>query len=55
MLRLIEKTGMHDKVMIISVYSDSVAKAKELDPQMTTAHVEQQQQVACIAHRSVIK
>ena len=37
-LRIIEKTGMHDRVMIISVYSDSVAKAKELDPKMTTAH-----------------
>ena len=37
-LRLIDETGMHDRVMIISVYSDSVAKAKELDPQITTAH-----------------
>ena len=37
-LRVIEKTGMHDKVMIISLYSDSIAKMKELDPKITTAH-----------------
>lgn len=37
-LRIIEKTGMHDRVMIISVYGESVAKSKELDPQITTAH-----------------
>ena len=37
-LRVIEKTGMHDRVMIISVYSESVAKAKKLDPEITTAH-----------------
>ena len=37
-LRLIEKTGMHDRVMIISIFSDSIAKIKELDPEITTAH-----------------
>ena len=37
-LRLIEKTGMHDKVMIISLHSDSIAKIKELDPEMIAAH-----------------
>ena len=37
-LRLIEKTGMHDKVMIISLHSDSIAKVKELDPEITAAH-----------------
>jgi glycerophosphoryl diester phosphodiesterase len=37
-LRLIEKTGMHDRVMIISLFSDSIAKVKELDPEITAAH-----------------
>ena len=37
-LRLIEKTGMHDRVMIISLFSDSIAKVKELDPELTAAH-----------------
>jgi len=37
-LRLIEETGMHDKVMIISLHSDSIAKIKELDPELTAAH-----------------
>ena len=37
-IRLIEKTGMHDKVMIISLFSDSIAKIKKLDPEMTAAH-----------------
>lgn len=37
-LRLIEQTGMHDRVMIISLYSDSIAKVKELDPEITAAH-----------------
>lgn len=37
-LRLIEETGMHDSVMIISLYSDSIAKVKELDPEIPTAH-----------------
>ena len=37
-LRVIEKTGMHDRVMIISIYSDSIAKIKKLDPEMTAAH-----------------
>ena len=37
-LRLIEKTGMHDRVMIISLHSNSIAKIKELDPQLTAAH-----------------
>ena len=37
-LRLIEKTGMHDRVMIISLHSDSIAKIKELDSETTVAH-----------------
>ena len=37
-LRVVEKTGMHDRVMIISIYSDSIAKIKKLDPEMTAAH-----------------
>ena len=37
-LRLTEKTGMRDRVMIISLHSDSIARVKELDPEMTTAH-----------------
>ena len=37
-IRLIEKTGMHDRVMIISLFSDSIAKVKELDPEITAAH-----------------
>ena len=37
-LRIIEKTGMHDRVMIISLHSDSIKKMKELDPSLTTAH-----------------
>ena len=37
-LRLIGKTGMHDRVMIISLFSDSIAKIKELDPDLTAAH-----------------
>ena len=37
-LRLIDKTGMHDRVMIISLYSDSIAHIKELDPRMPAAH-----------------
>ena len=37
-LKIIENTGMHDKVMIISLHSDSIAKMKELDPTIITAH-----------------
>ena len=37
-LRVIDKTGMHDRVMIISLFSDSIAKIKELDPEMPAAH-----------------
>ena len=37
-LRVTEKTGMHDRVMIISLFSDSIAKIKKLDPEMTAAH-----------------
>ncbi len=37
-LRLAEKTGMHDRVMIISLFSESIAKVKELDPEITAAH-----------------
>ena len=37
-LRVIEKTGMHNRVMIISLFSDSIAKVKELDPEITAAH-----------------
>ena len=37
-LRIIEQTGMHDKVMIISLHSDSIKKIKELDPGITAAH-----------------
>ena len=37
-LRIIDKTGMHDRVMIISLFSDSLAKIKELDPEMPVAH-----------------
>ena len=38
MLRVVNKTGMHDRVMIISLFTDSIAKIKELDPGMTAAH-----------------
>ena len=37
-LKIVEDTGMHDKIMIISLHSDSIAKMKELDPTITTAH-----------------
>lgn len=37
-LRIVEKTGMHDRVMIISLDSDSIYRIKELDPAITTAH-----------------
>ena len=37
-LRLIDKTGMHDNVMIISLHSDSITRVKELDPEITVAH-----------------
>ncbi len=37
-LRIIEETGMQDRVMIISLYSDSIQRIKELDPEITTAH-----------------
>ncbi len=37
MLTLAEKTGMHDRVMIISLFSESIAKVKELDPEITAA------------------
>ena len=37
-LRVIENTGMHDRVMIISLFTDSIAKIKKLDPEMTAAH-----------------
>lgn len=37
-LRIVEKTGMHDRVMIISLDSGSIKKIRELDPQITTAH-----------------
>lgn len=37
-LRLTEKTGMHDRVMIISLHSDSIARIRELDSEMTAAH-----------------
>lgn len=37
-LRVVEKTGMHDRVMIISLFSESIAKIKKLDPELTAAH-----------------
>ena len=37
-IRLIEKTGMKGRVMIISLFTASIAKVKELDPGITTAH-----------------
>ena len=37
-LRLVEETGMHDRVMIISLHSDSIERIRELDPEITTAH-----------------
>ena len=37
-LRIIEETGMHDRVMIISLHSDSIQRIKMLDPEITTAH-----------------
>lgn len=37
-LSLIHKTGMHDRVLIISLYGDSIARVKELDPEISTAH-----------------
>ena len=37
-LRVVNRTGMHDRVMIISLFSDSIAKIKKLDPEMTAAH-----------------
>ena len=37
-LRIVEKCGMHDRVMVISLYSESIKKIKELDPEMTSAH-----------------
>ena len=37
-LRIIEETGMHDSVMIISLHSDSIQRIKMLDPEITTAH-----------------
>ena len=37
-LRIIEETGMHDSVMIISLHSDSIQQIKMLDPEITTAH-----------------
>jgi glycerophosphoryl diester phosphodiesterase len=38
-LRLVEESGMHERVMIISLHSESIKKIKELNPDMTTAHV----------------
>ena len=37
-LRLVNETGMHDDVMIISLHTESIKKIKELDPDMITAH-----------------
>ena len=37
-LRVVEKTGMRDKVMIISLSSESIAKIKDMDPDIITAH-----------------
>ena len=37
-LELVEKTGMRERVMIISLYGDSVQKIRALDPGITTAH-----------------
>ena len=37
-LRIIDETGMHDSVMIISLHSDSIQRIRELDPDITTAH-----------------
>ena len=37
-LRLVNETGMHDDVMIISLHTESIKKIKELDPDMVTAH-----------------
>ena len=37
-LRIVEKTNMHDNVMIISLDSDSIRRIKELDPEIVTAH-----------------
>ncbi len=37
-LRIVEGTGMHDSVMVISLHSDSIQKIRELDPEITTAH-----------------
>ena len=37
-LRLVEETGMHDSVMVISLHSESVQRIRELDPTITTAH-----------------
>ncbi len=37
-LRIVEKCGMHDRVMVISLHSESIKKIKELDPEMTSAH-----------------
>ncbi len=37
-LRIVEKTGMHDRVMVISLHSDSIERIKKLDPSITTAH-----------------
>ncbi len=37
-LRIVEETGMRDRVMVISLHSDSIKRIRELDPEITTAH-----------------
>ena len=37
-MRIVEKCGMRDRVMVISLHSESIKKIKELDPEMTSAH-----------------
>ncbi len=37
-LRIVEETGMHDSVMVISLHSDSIQRIRDLDPEITTAH-----------------
>ncbi len=37
-LKAVEDTGMHDQVMVISIYSNRIKRIKTLDPTIVTAH-----------------
>jgi glycerophosphoryl diester phosphodiesterase len=37
-LRLVDETGMHERIMIISMHSDSIRRIRAHDPEILTAH-----------------